>query len=316
MKLISIIFFLPQSRFRGNSGTMDNVPTGINFWLFTHLVLPGGAILIFYWLYLKEKEKLKNQKELRLRKEKEKIRGEEERQKEKIKKKRDVAEKKILDEQRKKLNGIYEESDVTLELYIELEEYFFEDDEKVKIPIQKTYLNINEVKENVASINRASEIAKKWLFYHDLTLKKKRILKKHLLNGIVNIRDTNGYIEKTINYLEGEEIYSTYYNSSGEPKQGVWESKYDNGQLCSEVEYLDGKKHGIERTWYNNGQIEYEFFFKEGVSHGIRRRWYENGNLNHEMTFALGKEHGVYKFFNDDGHLRFEWKYVNGKKVN
>ena len=51
MNFLITLLFLFQDRYRGNSGTMDDVPVGLNAWLFTHVVLPIVGLVILGMIY-------------------------------------------------------------------------------------------------------------------------------------------------------------------------------------------------------------------------------------------------------------------------
>ena len=75
-----VLLFTFQDRFRGNSGTVNNVPEGLNSWLFTHFVFPVVSIAIIFIIYshyfptkvdIKKEEKWVKEKEKAQKKEEE-----------------------------------------------------------------------------------------------------------------------------------------------------------------------------------------------------------------------------------------------------
>ena len=43
-------------------------------------------------------------------------------------------------------------------------------------------------------------------------------------------------------------------NENNQP-HGYWEEYYENGQLCSKGNYVDGKPHGYWEEYYYNGGL-------------------------------------------------------------
>ena len=69
---------------------------------------------------------------------------------------------------------------------------------------------------------------------------------------------------------------------------GTEESYYDDGTLCTEVEYVDGIPDGTMRGWYKNRKIRSEKFYKKGRIHGYVREWYESGQIKREEEIYNG----------------------------
>ena len=49
----------------------------------------------------------------------------------------------------------------------------------------------------------------------------------------------------------------------GNSKEGEYKSWYENGQLCIECVYKNGKREGKYKWWYKNGQLLEEHVYKE-----------------------------------------------------
>ena len=45
---------------------------------------------------------------------------------------------------------------------------------------------------------------------------------------------------------------------------GIYKSYHQNGQLCSEVNYIDGLIQGIYKSYWDNGQLEGEVNYING----------------------------------------------------
>ena len=46
--------------------------------------------------------------------------------------------------------------------------------------------------------------------------------------------------------------------------EGIYKSYYPYGQLCSEVNYIDGLIQGIFKSYHENGQLEKEVNYIDG----------------------------------------------------
>ena len=82
---------------------------------------------------------------------------------------------------------------------------------------------------------------------------------------------------------------------------------WDNGQLLSQIHYLDGNREGSCRYWYKNGQIESNGTYKyteSGVysmKDGDWKYYYDNGKLQRESIIKDGVED--LKFYDKEGNL-------------
>jgi antitoxin component YwqK of YwqJK toxin-antitoxin module len=151
-------------------------------------------------------------------------------------------------------------------------------------------------------------------------------------------------------YLDDEKVaYRSWYGHQicmeygikNEKMHGLFRYWHDNGNLCEESFYIDGKEHGITKQydyegnligsyemhhgtgvdlWYlAKGIISEERYLKDGNRHGYERWWNEdNKTIYQEQHFQNGIEHGIYRQWNQKGSLcrGFPQYYVNGEKVN
>lgn len=117
-------------------------------------------------------------------------------------------------------------------------------------------------------------------------------VKQYLIDGTVNIRNSEGVVTCKEFFIAGVKSFSTYYDKNGKEKQDCWQAKYDNGQLSVERFYLNGNKHGVQKSWHENGQLSYE------------------------CNYTYGIRHGYYRLYKNNGELDFEWQYKNGVKID
>jgi antitoxin component YwqK of YwqJK toxin-antitoxin module len=78
------------------------------------------------------------------------------------------------------------------------------------------------------------------------------------------------------------------YNAKGE-KHGYWEDYYDNGNLYSKGNYVDGKQHGYWEYYWSNGNLSYKGNYVDGKEHGYWEEYYYNGKLYYKGFYDMGE---------------------------
>jgi len=87
---------------------------------------------------------------------------------------------------------------------------------------------------------------------------------------------------------------------------------WDNGQVLSQIHYLDGKRDGSCRHWYKNGQLMNEGFYKNGKMIGAFMSYYENGQIQNHGNYkytesgVYSRKDGVWKYYFDNGQIQSE----------
>ena len=87
---------------------------------------------------------------------------------------------------------------------------------------------------------------------------------------------------------------------------------WDNGQVLSQINYLDGKRDGSCRHWYKNGQLMNEGFYKNGKMTGYWMSYYENGQIQNHGNYkytesgVYSRKDGVWKYYYDNGQIQSE----------
>jgi hypothetical protein len=95
---------------------------------------------------------------------------------------------------------------------------------------------------------------------------------------------------------------------SGLPFTGTTEDYYEDGQLASRGQFLNGLMHGLQQEWYGTGQIRSEEAMCLGQPHGYRREWHPSGRLKYEGL----SEHGFtvhVNLWDEAGALVHESRY-------
>jgi antitoxin component YwqK of YwqJK toxin-antitoxin module len=68
---------------------------------------------------------------------------------------------------------------------------------------------------------------------------------------------------------------------------------HKNGNIMSELSYLDGRPYGMNRQWYDNGNVEGQYYYNHFGMNGLYQWWY-NGNLRSIISkHKNGRQHGL-----------------------
>ena len=84
--------------------------------------------------------------------------------------------------------------------------------------------------------------------------------------------------------VSGELEFGAYKNGL---KTGPWENYYENGQLESRGEYVNG--NGVRETYRRNGQLWRRDEFVDGKRNGLFENYYENGQLRKREVWEDGE---------------------------
>jgi len=67
-----------------------------------------------------------------------------------------------------------------------------------------------------------------------------------------------------------------------------YESYYETGIKCEEVNYVDGKAEGVCLKWYENGALFREENYVNGRPNGITTVWYDTGQKIRTILYKDG----------------------------
>ena len=93
---------------------------------------------------------------------------------------------------------------------------------------------------------------------------------------------------------------------------------WDNGQVLSQIHYLDAKRDGSCRHWYKNSQLMNEGFYKNGKMTGSWMSYYENGQIKDHGTYkytesgVYSRKDGMWNYYYDNGQLQRESIIIDG----
>lgn len=84
---------------------------------------------------------------------------------------------------------------------------------------------------------------------------------------------------------------------------GVYEEKYDNGNLKLQMPFKNGERDG-EVFWYHeNGQFKGKALYKNNKIQGEYSEYYENGKIYFSIKFIDGLQNGKSIYFNENGSI-------------
>ena len=95
---------------------------------------------------------------------------------------------------------------------------------------------------------------------------------------------------------------------------------WDNGNILSQVHYVDGVRDGSCRNYYKNGILMDEGFYKDGKMTGIWLSYYDNGQIkekgkySHENSNVSSTRIGTWTMYYQDGKILSESKIIDGKE--
>lgn len=93
------------------------------------------------------------------------------------------------------------------------------------------------------------------------------------------------------------------------PDNGIYEKKYDNGQVSVRGEMHNSKREGVWLSYYKNGQLWSQSEYVNGLRNGKAIAWYPNGQKRFEGTYTDDKQTGIWKFWEENGKLAKEVDY-------
>jgi antitoxin component YwqK of YwqJK toxin-antitoxin module len=91
---------------------------------------------------------------------------------------------------------------------------------------------------------------------------------------------------------------------------------YEDGAICMEQKYKNGKLEGESRIYYENGNLQMQAFFSADKTDGLVRIYYENGTMQSELNYISGKLDGDCRYFDESGILVRRESYKSGKRCD
>ena len=84
---------------------------------------------------------------------------------------------------------------------------------------------------------------------------------------------------------------------------GEYKEFYDNGEIKSTANYVDGVLEGLSLVYDREGNLSYEIPYIKNKKNGTVKRYYPTGELMGEIKYEHGLKHGMLDAYNKDGTL-------------
>ena len=80
---------------------------------------------------------------------------------------------------------------------------------------------------------------------------------------------------------------------------------YANGNIKSEIPYVDGKRNGTVINYYQNGNVNSKIDYCDGKINGYVRTYFENGDLESQETYTNGERNNDLICYSSDGDITY-----------
>lgn len=133
----------------------------------------------------------------------------------------------------------------------------------------------------------------------------------------------NGKIYRSINLVNGigwgKEFYengnsqSLRYIDKNKDRNLVVDEWYENGNMKSDGEVVNGKFEGIVKLFYPNGKLKSEGYYKNNLRNGVFKAYYESGKLKGVQTIKNEVLNDTAKEWYENGQLKMIGFFQNGR---
>jgi antitoxin component YwqK of YwqJK toxin-antitoxin module len=97
-------------------------------------------------------------------------------------------------------------------------------------------------------------------------------------------------------------------------KQGLWEKRYDDGNLRYRGHFWDGKPDGVFKHYYDGDSLEGIYIYSDNGKVAHAHIFYTTGALWAEGKFVNQKEDSIWKYYDEAQHLKRKDSYKDGKE--
>jgi len=137
--------------------------------------------------------------------------------------------------------------------------------------------------------------------------------KKVIVSLIFSVITMYGYAQEEKTYWDNGNLKSISNHVDGE-KNGTWENYFENGESEEYRSYDNGIKVGTWREYYYNGETKRTRVFDNGVLTGYMS-YHINGRIMVTGAFdEKGKKNGNWEQFYENGYSKLNGKYNHGEK--
>jgi len=173
------------------------------------------------------------------------------------------------------------------------------------------------------------------LYYDNGNIKEKGSYLNNIKNGLWTEYYTNGNVKSTIDFIEGNGMYKSFYNLSdskiifedgfysNDQRNGRWTERNENGFLIREYFLTNGRLDSNkpiklyaaskDSTLIENNYLSSEFY-ADGLPHkytqnGLFKTFYDSGSIKAEGIYKAGKEFSKWTKYHEDGKVISTIKY-------
>ena len=167
------------------------------------------------------------------------------------------------------------------------------------------------------------------LYYDNGNIKEKGSYSNNIKNGLWTEYYTNGNIKSTIDFIEGNGMYKSFYNLSdsniifedgfysNDQRNGRWTERNKNGFLIREYFLTNGrldsnkpiKIYAVseDSTVAENNYLLSEFYAdglpSKYIQNGLFKTFYDSGSVKTEGIYKAGKEFSKWTKYHEDGKV-------------
>ena len=147
---------------------------------------------------------------------------------------------------------------------------------------------------------------------------------KEIYDAAVAANACKGNIEAAKRYLDANDVegfervcrgnsdWLASNNIRYVPSDGIAESWYNNGVLCTRYTYIAGIIEGLHETWYKSSILSRRVSFKDDRLDGLYTVWHENGVMFTRCNYVNGDRCGLYEEWDRYGSLSLTCTFLNG----
>ena len=108
-------------------------------------------------------------------------------------------------------------------------------------------------------------------------------------------------------YSNGNKLCDCFYinikDDEEETLHELYETWHENGKLCIQTYYNQGKLDGEYKEWFENGQLHICSYYKNNLRDGEYKEWYSSSQLSIQTSFKNNEFDGEYKKWFENGQL-------------
>ena len=167
------------------------------------------------------------------------------------------------------------------------------------------------------------------LYYDNGNIKEKGSYSNNIKNGLWTEYYTNGNIKSTIDFIEGNGMYKSFYDLSdskiifedgfysNDQRNGRWTERNKNGFLIREYFLTNGRLDSNkpiklyaaseDSTVAENNYLSSEFYAdglpSKYIQNGLFKTFYDSGSVKTEGIYKAGKEFSKWTKYHEDGKV-------------